>query len=222
MEYTCQRCGETLSTEAAYCPHCAAPQLRWQQPDTPLPEEFVVPSPASSRRRMHWDAAIRLTLAIAIITGILCGFLSPGLLLWLVCGIFATVAFYRRRYPVPHIDARFGTRLGMLFGLITAAVSTFIVAGVMLYQRFVLHQPALVDQMYGPFDAKIDQAAANAATTTTNAHDLIALTAFFHSPEFKAGSFIVGSAIFAAVVVTLAAITGAVAVRLTRPRPRSV
>lgn len=221
MEFTCQRCGETLSTEAAFCPHCAAPQLRWLQPDAAETTEAVPPAEPINPRHMHWDAAIRLTLAASLITGLLCGFLSPGLLLWVVCGTAVTITFYRRRHPAPPVDSRFGTRIGILFGLLTAFVSTAVVAGAMLYQRYFLHQGAKIDQMYQPIDTQIDQAAAHAASTAGNSPQMAALTRLFHSPEAHAGSFIFGTAILAVFLIALAGATGAITARLSHPKPRT-
>ena len=234
MEFTCQRCNETLSTDAVFCPHCAAPQLRWTQTDVEPqtetgaaqpadPADPAYPAypadPANPGRRVHWDSAIRVALLTSLITGILCSILSPGILLWVVCGTIATITFYRRRYPQPLINVRLGTRFGILFGLFTAIVLTVTDAAVMFYGRFVLHEGSKFDQAY---NAMLEQVAARAPTNPAAITQWNALMNFWHSAEARAGLFLVSAVFLAVTVIMLCAAAGAITARFTRPQiPRS-
>jgi hypothetical protein len=222
MEATCQRCGETLSTEAAFCPHCAAPQLRWTQGDAEPQTEVSAAQPAdpaSPGRRVHWDSAIRVALLTSLITGILCSVLSPGILLWVVCGTAATITFYRRRFPQPLINVRLGARIGILFGVFTAVVLTVSDAAVMFYARYVLHEGSKFDQAY---NAMLEQVAARAPSNPAATAQWNALMDFWHSAEARAGLFLLSAIFLALTVVLLCAAAGAITARFNRPHvPRS-
>lgn len=217
MEFTCQRCGETLSTEAAFCPHCAAPQLRWIQPDADARDETDSSQSAASNhpRRLHWRALIRLTLLTSLVTGLLCSLLSLGTLLWIVCGTAATITFYRRRHPSFPIDGRFGTRVGFLFGLLTAAFLTIADAGLLLFQRYVLHQGNKFDQAYTNM---LEQFASRAPTGSATLQQWNALMQFWHLPEARAGLYIFSAAVVALLVIMLSGAAGAITVRVNAPR----
>ena len=224
MEFTCQRCGEAISTEAAFCPHCAAPQLRWNESD----QENHAQSPAGSgtaesaetaeSRRIHWKSAVRISLLTALVTGIVIALLSPGILLWVACGTAATMLLYRRRYPQQLLDGRLGARIGTLFGLFTATILTATDAAVMFYARYVLHQGSSFDQAY---NTMLDQVAARAPTAPGAAAQWNALMHFWHSPEARAGLFLVSAMLLAIVVIMLASAAGALTARFSaRHQPR--
>jgi len=218
MELTCQRCGETLSTEVAFCPHCAAPQLRWIQPDPDPPEagsESQPADPSVVHRNMQWDAAIRIALLTSLVTGILCSLLSLGTLLWIAAGTAATIIFYRRRHPGSPVDSRFGTRIGFLFGLLTATVLTIADAGVMFLQRYVLHQGNKFDQAY---TSMLDQLAGRAPSNPAAIAQWNALMQFWHLPEARAGLYVSSAAFLALLVIVLSGAAGAITARMSAPR----
>lgn len=222
MEFTCQRCGETISTEAAFCPHCAAPQLRWAQNELEPQPEIAAPPAADSAgppRSVHWNTAIRLALLTSLVTGIFCSVLSPGILLWVACGTAATILFYRRRYPQMLINVRLGARMGILFGLFTAIVLTATDAAVMFYARYVMHEGSKFDQAY---NAMLEQVAARAPSNPATMPQWNALMHFWHSAEARAGLFLISASFLALTVVALCAAAGAITARFNRPHlPRS-
>jgi hypothetical protein len=213
MEFTCQRCGETLSTDAAFCPHCAAPQVRWIEPEPDAGETADASQPEDSpqpHRGVYWDSAIRLALLTSIVTGLLCSFLSLGTLLWIACGAGATIVLYRRRYPSAAVDAHLGSRVGFLFGLFTAVIVTISDAGIMLFQRDVLHQTTRFDQAYS---AMLVQVAGRAPTNPATLPQWTALMQFWHLPEARAGLYVFSAAFFAFLVIILSGAAGAIMVR---------
>src|SRR5271169_3354716 len=102
MDPVCHRCGTTLnSSEELFCPHCGAPQLRYE----PADEQATAYEPSqqmtsgSNRDLISWKAAIVSALLVAIPVGLLSSILALGLL-WVIIGGIATVSLYRRRVRI--------------------------------------------------------------------------------------------------------------------------
>lgn len=166
MEQPCYKCGQTVEQGIAFCPHCAAPQIRVvvaepptlplafagataSQDATPLPAAQTVPVLALP---MQWSQAFRPCALAALIASLL---MSLGLnpFVAMLCVGFLAVFFYRQRRREMAIKPGIGAGLGALAGLLWFAMSSILEALVVI----LLHKgPELSSELI----KRIQQAAA--------------------------------------------------------------
>jgi len=147
MEQPCYKCGQPVEEGIAFCPHCAAPQIRVILPDptpalalaadsaeagaTTLPASHTVPVLAVP---MHWSDALRpCALAALIATVLMLLGLNPFVAM--VSVGFLAVVFYRQRRPEVRVTATQGAGLGVLGGLLWFALSSILGALVVLFMH---------------------------------------------------------------------------------------
>jgi ribosomal protein L40E len=149
MEQVCHRCGATLNGSDPFCPHCGAPQLRYEAPEEPSPSASASPAQRLSARNPNviaWQDAILTAALIALPAGLLSSLLGFEAL-WVIAGGMMTISLYRRRTgTLP--SGKMGWRIGMLFGLFASVVAAAINGITLLVQRYALHQGAVLDQRY--------------------------------------------------------------------------
>lgn len=219
MDPVCHRCGTALNSPGElFCPHCGAPQLRYE----PADEQATANAPSqqmisgAGRDLISWKAAIASALLVAIPVGLLSSILVFGLL-WVVAGGIATVSLYRRRVRIPP-TSRMGWRIGGLLGVLTASIFAAIFSLKLLVLRYVLHS--------GEFE-KQARLAAQQSTEWTNRYfpqsaDVMAQSFhFWVSPEGFAVMVLMNTAIFAFFIVLLGAAGGALGARITLFGPRA-
>lgn len=152
MEQVCHRCGATVRESDPFCPHCGAPQLRYEAPEEPAPapsnisaRHFTVRSPDAIR----WRDAIRSAALIAIPAGLLSSRLGLAGIwaIWLIAGGMVVASMYRKRTGML-LTGRMGWRIGALLGLFSAVIASAADGISLVVQRFALHQGAALDQTY--------------------------------------------------------------------------
>jgi len=135
VEHPCYKCGAAVEDGTAFCPHCAAPQIRVSGPasvqaaDSPEAETHRAPFGATTlvRPKIEWPPALK-SIAIALLVAILMvAFGMPPLLGMLVAG-FLTVLLYHRRSVASGFTTGFGARLGLLTGALGFTMFGILVA----------------------------------------------------------------------------------------------
>jgi hypothetical protein len=124
MEQPCYKCGQTVEEGLAFCPHCAAPQIRVVIAEPALsPASSLAALPGSPAAAdvatvpsitlpMSWSLSAQ-PCALAALIAALAMVLKLVVPLIAVFGAgFLAVAFYRRRAPENAIHAKTGARLG--------------------------------------------------------------------------------------------------------------
>lgn len=219
MDLVCHRCGSVLnSPDELFCPHCGAPQLRYEPADDPM--ESPAPSQHTTSGRLDlvsWKAAIVSALVIAALVSIPVGLLSTIYdfsLLWVVGGGIAAVSLYRRRVGVPP-SGRMGWRIGGLLGLLAAFLSVAIFSVRSVIQRYALHSSEPELQVH----SLAQQIAAAAAKQTSYSNPQTAAAAnylvqFWLSPDGAAAIVLGTAATFALCMVLFAAAGGAIGARI--------
>jgi ribosomal protein L40E len=152
--HTCHRCGAALEHDAAFCPQCAAPQLRVSAEDSEASElraleesaSVIIPTPGN----VYWHEAIRAcwttAIAVGVLSSIAVGALQTLFFLWAAVGAIVAVVLYRRRTPRAQMSGAIGARIGLTTGIFAASVALFISAAALLLSRFVFHQGADIDK----------------------------------------------------------------------------
>jgi ribosomal protein L40E len=219
MEAICHRCSATLEPDAQYCPSCGAPQIRYVPQEEPVSLHAVAATHATPATPggIAWPVAIRISLMIAGVTGLLTTLLAPGSILWVAGGAFLAIRLYARRTPQHPLPRRSGIRIGGLVGLLTAAVALTGNSIFLVIQRFVLHQGSTIDTQ---LTSIVTQAASRASSMDPQA-PVSMLTSFWLSPEGRIGLILLTMA-FLSVLILLFAIAGGIfGAQLTHARYNS-
>lgn len=149
MEQMCHRCGGTIHEAEPFCPHCGAPQLRYEAPEEPAPAASAFATQRLGTRSfdaVSWQDAIRAAGILAVPAGVLSALLGFEVL-WLLAGGMFAVSMYRRRTGILP-TRKMGWRIGMLLGLFAAVISAGFNASALLIQRYGFHQGAVIDQRF--------------------------------------------------------------------------
>ncbi len=217
MGSVCHRCHEALAGEELFCSHCGAPQLCVQE------SESVVTAQEGSLQHtidqaagvLRWRAAVNVALLVAAPAALLSALLSPGTL-WVFAGGFLAVALYRRRTASP-TDGKLGWRIGGLMGIVAATLSLAIQGASLVFDRFVLHQSAQIDN---EFHTRMQMALhAMQQQNPAFATELPWFSHFMLSPYGIAAIFLAGSLMLALSMVLFSALGGAIGGRYLRTRP---
>jgi hypothetical protein len=132
-------CGAQLPPDALFCHKCGKPQREIVVPETMAPPP-AEPSPAAPPVRLepmplsfHNPVAIKIGLMVALTATFLSMTVLP-LVSWPLAGFFA-VLLYRRRTGSP-LNVGNGARLGMITGVLMAAMSIIAVTLIWLPAAF--------------------------------------------------------------------------------------
>lgn len=221
MELVCHRCGATVQEGDPFCPHCAAPQLRYEAPDEPTP----APNTTSSQRpnlhnpgAIHWRDAIRIAAIIAVPAGLLSSRLGlQGIwAIWLIGGGVVVASMYRRRTGTL-LTGRMGWRIGVLLGLFTAAVAAVVDGASLIMQRFALHQGSIIDQRYRDAIEMSSKMYSGlfAASNPQMASAIASAEHFWYTPDGAAAMMLINAAGLAFFMLIFAGAGGALGARLT-------
>lgn len=206
----CPRCHTRLEFEDSslvFCFHCGAPQVLLGQELRELAEQQQGPSgneaqsPAAAPEDptlIQWRPMLRLAGAVSACFAVVAFVLAP--LSLLVPAI--TLSLYSSRYRQARITAGLGARIGLLCGLIVAAIVSTVGALSSLVVRLRSHGVTSVDQaLNAQFQQVRDQLAAQ------HVPDVASTTSFLNIPEFRAGLMLCGAAM--AITFFLATISAA-------------
>ena len=123
MEHPCYRCGATVEEGNAFCPQCAAPQIRVALEEAPessgAPSRSLAPLDLSGASAIDWPNAFPACAWAGLIAGLLI-MVPLGASFWLgmLASGFLAVIFYRRRQPILELSPRMGARLGAASGVV--------------------------------------------------------------------------------------------------------
>lgn len=217
MDPVCHRCGTTLnSQDELFCPHCGAPQLRYEPTEEPV---TAVAMPQTAGRNLDLfssKAAILSALITAVLVAIPMSLLSSIYdfsLLWVVGGGIASVVLYRRRVGLAP-TGRIGWRIGGLAGLLAAFISLALYSLRSVIQRYFLHsdEPELqVHALVQQFAAAVNQSNHSNPQTADAAAQLMR---FWLSPDGAAAMALLTAALFSFSVVLFSAAGGAIGARI--------
>ena len=217
MDPVCHRCGTALtSSDELFCPHCGAPQLRYEPTDEPAPAVALPQTPGRNPELFSSKAAILSALTVGVLVAVPMGLLSSIYdlsLLWVVGGGILSVVLYRRRVGAPP-TGRMGWRIGGLAGLLAAFISLAFYSLRSVIQRFALHsdQPELqVRSLAQQLATAVSQANhANPQTADAAAQ----LARFWLSADGAAAIALLTAALFIFSLVLFAAAGGAIGARI--------
>jgi hypothetical protein len=220
MEPVCHRCGGTVQESGAFCPHCGAPQLRYEAPEETAPasaapaQRFTVHSPDS----VHWRAAIRAAAIIAVPAGLLSSRLGLQAIwaVWLIVGGITVISLYRRSTTTLP-TGRMGWRIGVVLGLFTAVIANVVDGVSLVVQRFALHQGAALDQTYHQAVQLSSKMYLDlfASSNPEMAAAIAKAQQFWFTPSGAAAMILINAAGMAFFMLIFAAAGGALGARLT-------
>jgi len=173
---------------------------------------------------VHWKAAMRSALALAVPAGVLCSLLSPlsflGFVLMAGTGAW-TVALYLRTEQPAWITLGAGARIGLVTGILggwTAAAAT---GATLFAMRYFFHLGGTID---GWWENAVNQQLTQEWTSMGVDAKAMQLTkAWMLSPEGRAGWAVAMACLLAAMLVLFAVAGGALGARVMgRPRKSGV
>jgi ribosomal protein L40E len=219
MEHACHRCGATLNPSDPYCPHCGAPQLRYEAEEEPPVSGSTQPAQRFTTRNpnaISWRDAILAAALLALPAGVLSSLLGLEAL-WVLAGGVGVISFYRHRTgTLP--NGRIGWRIGLLFGIFASAIATAVDGITLLVERFALHQGSALNQRYHDLGRQLtDQ------LVRSNPDAASALPGFVHfwlTPDGAAAMVLINATGLAVSMLLFAAAGGALGARLTTKFPQ--
>src|SRR5512146_3021463 len=149
MEHPCDKCGAAVEDGVAFCPQCAAPQIRvlaeaatpplppgtpeqLQPPAQPVPLTPAGEPPEADR--LDWRHGFPVALTSGAVLAICFALPWAGFLLWGIVGGALAVALYQRRKQVT-VTAGLGARLGAVTGLLGFVAFAVIISLELLLTR---------------------------------------------------------------------------------------
>ncbi len=149
MEINCSRCHQPVERESCYCPSCGLPQLVYATegegaPGEPEPWKEAVRDAGS----VDWKPALRAAMMLAVPAGLLsCGISPVGILglFWMSAAAAWAVTIYVRGQRPAWITMGAGARIGLVTGLLAAALAFTVSGGALFVERFALHQAGSID-----------------------------------------------------------------------------
>lgn len=217
MDPVCHRCGATLSTPELFCPHCGAPQLRFEASDEQASNPAGTNGPSlRAGQLIDWRPAVHAALIVALPVGLLSSLLDFGPL-WVLAGGFGAVALYQRKAPAI-LSARAGWRIGMLLGVLAAFLSSVVDGLSMVFERYGLHHGAAIDQRLIALTTQMTDQMAH--QNPEAAQQIPWFIHFWLSPDGHAAVVLFMSAFAAAMMVAFSTIGGALGARVLGARRR--
>jgi ribosomal protein L40E len=224
MELVCHRCSATVELDAYYCQNCGAPQVRFVPQDESAGSAAgnaagTVPALPEGERAgsIHWKLTIRIAALVAVGVGILSTLLAAGSVLWVAIGAVIVIGIYHRRQPNTFLGRQTGARIGLLVGLMTAAVALAGNAVFLVIQRYGMHQGNQIDTQ---LTSIVKQAAERAAAMDPQA-PVVTFTNFWLSAEGRIGLILLTMAFLAALILLFAIAGGVLGAQIYRsPRSR--
>ncbi len=215
MEQFCHRCGAALNGTDPFCPHCGAPQLRYEPSEEPASSTGVLPRQRLASRNpgaVHWRDAILAAAILAFPAGLFSSFLGFEAL-WVIAGGIAAISLYRRRTQTLPTSST-GWRIGGLLGLFAAVVTAIIDGVTLLVQRYAMHEGSLLDQRYHDLGQQLTE-----QLVRSNPDAATALPGFLHfwlTPDGAAAMVLINTVGLVVSMLLFAAAGGAIGARITQ------
>lgn len=225
MEITCNRCHQTVQAEDCYCPACGLPQLVYtaESEGAQAPAERWNEA-VKDASMVDWKPAMRAALLLAVPAGLLSSGISPVNILgifWMAAAAAWAVVLYMRAQRPAWITIGAGARIGLVTGLLAGWLAFSVSGGALFVERFVLHQPSQIDEVYkvfiGTFQQKAQQSTAGMAPADAARVQagLMQVEAMLVSPEGHAGIWTLSYGFNCMFLVFFAAGGGALGARLS-------
>ena len=220
MEITCNRCHQPITPDSCYCPTCGLPQLVYTSDANAgqtQPEKWT--EAVRDAGSVDWKPALRAAMLLSVPAGLLsCGISPVGVLglFWMLAAAAWAVTIYVRGRGPAWITMGAGARIGLVTGVMAAALGFTVSGGALFVERFVLHQASVIDSEW---KSRVD--ASNQLTQQIAAQMGVADSAQLQaqkkmmlSPEGHAGIEAFGMASNAFFLLLFAAGGGAIGARL--------
>ena len=151
MEITCNRCHQPVGAESCYCPTCGLPQLLYtSEGNAGQVQQEKWSEAVGDASAVEWKPALRAAMLLALPAGLLSCGISPvggsifGLVLMVAASAWAVTIYVRGQQPA-WITMGAGARIGLVTGLMAAALA-FAITGLALFlERFAFHQSGAMD-----------------------------------------------------------------------------
>ena len=217
MDLACHRCGATLTSPELFCPHCGAPQLRFE------PSEEQVPYPGGGNgpglrpgQLVSWRPAVQAALLVALPVGVLSSLLDFGAI-WVLAGGFCVIALYQRKTSAL-LPSGSGWRIGMLVGFLAAFLSSLSDGVSMVLERYGMHHGASIDQKLIALTQQMTDQMVH--QNPEAAQQIPWFIHFWLSPDGHAAVVLFMSAFAAITMVAFSALGGALGARVLGTRRR--
>jgi predicted nucleic acid-binding Zn-ribbon protein len=217
MDPVCHRCGTALnSPDELFCPHCGAPQLRYEPTEEPA---TAVATPQTAGRNFDLYSskrailsALMVSAAVAVPISLLSS-IYDSIFFWAVGAGIVTVVVYHRRVGIAP-TGRLGWRIGCLTGLLTASFSLALYSARSVIQRYLLHSDD-PQQLARALAQQVAAAMSEAGRSNPQAAEAAAQFArFWLSPDGPAAIVLVEAAKFTFSLVLFAAAGGVIGARI--------
>ena len=155
MEISCSRCHQSVDADSCYCPTCGLPQLVYSSEANTAqvsPEKWT--EAVTDASVVAWRPALRSAILLAIPAGLLCSGISRAGalgLFWMMAAAAWAVTLYTRGQRSAWITAGAGARIGLVTGLMAAALAFGITGLALFLDRFMLHQGTAMDNEWRMF-----------------------------------------------------------------------
>ena len=154
MEVTCNRCHQPVNAESCYCPACGLPQLLYtSEGNAGQVQQEKWNEAVNDASAVDWKPALRAAMLLALPAGLLSCGISPvggsilGLMLMVAASAWAVTIYVRGQHPA-WITMGAGARIGLVTGLMAAALA-FAITGIALFlERFAFHQSGVMDTQW--------------------------------------------------------------------------
>ena len=219
MGHECHRCGGALSSADSFCPHCGAPQFRYEKPgDGAAPGELARTS--SPHQGINWKQAIGAAVTFAVPVGLLSSsavpLLADACCLWVVGGAIAAVALYRRRSREAAVNIREGLLIGATIGILAAFLASALNGALMLVQRYAMHGGAAMEKA---FQTSMEQGSVFAGQLYQVSPDQAAKAMqFWLSPDGRAAAVLLTAFMASTGIIFFSAVGGALGARIFSSR----
>ena len=155
MEISCNWCHQPVEAESCYCPTCGLPQLVYSaDPSVAAPQQEKWNEAVSDAGMVEWRPALRVAMLLALPAGLLSSEVSRAgilALFWMVAAAAWAVTLYVRSRRPPWITTGAGARIGVVTGLLAAAMA-FSITGIWYFLgRSVFHQGGAMDNEWRAF-----------------------------------------------------------------------
>jgi hypothetical protein len=215
MELACHRCGATLASPEIFCPHCGAPQLRFEANEDVGSYDVTANTPRG-KQMVAWRPAVQAALMVGVPVGLLSSLLDFSIL-WVLVGGFCAIALYQRK-ATPLVNPGIGWRIGMLVGGLAAFFSTFVDGVTMVFERYGLHRGASIDQKLIALTQQMTDQMVH--QNPEAAQQIPWFIHFWLSPDGHAAVVLLMSAFAAIMMIAFSSIGGALGARVLGARAR--